>query len=107
LCVIAMVYCSSIPVMAQPNSTTPIVQDPQPSKLGVTYIQGIITSLRLENHGALFSFRCVVVHYYKRGIGVRESGTLSFFQRLIVPNNFQGILGVHLIMARFPEYIQF
>ena len=106
LLVSVVIFLSSTAVTAN-TEITPTAKDPQTTKIGSTYIQGIITSLRLENGGAMFSFRCILVHYYSRGIGVREYGTLSLFQRLIVPNDYQGILGNHLILARFPEYLSF
>jgi len=106
LLVSVVIFVSSTAVTAN-TEITPTAKDPQTTKIGSTYIQGIITSLRLENGGAMFSFRCILVHYYARGIGVRHYGTLSMFQRLIVPNNFQGILSNHIILARFPEYLPF
>jgi hypothetical protein len=106
LLISVVIFVSSTAVTAN-TEITQAAKNPQTNKMGVTYIQGIITSLRLENGGAMFSFRCIVVHYYAKGIGVRNYGTLSLLQRLIVPNNFQGILGNHLILARFPEYLPF
>jgi hypothetical protein len=72
------------------------------SEIGMTHIQGIITSLRQENNGQYLSFRCVLIHYNTRGVGWHQSGFLHMLQRIIIPGDISGILGNHIIVARFP-----
>jgi hypothetical protein len=95
---ICMLVMTMIPVAAGAN-TNPT---PQPSKIGWTFVQGIITQPQFENGGALMSFRCIFLHYSCHGVGQHQSGILHMMQRLIVPGDFHGIIGNNFIIARFP-----
>jgi hypothetical protein len=97
---ICMLVMTMIPVAA--GATADTSKNPEQSKLGWTFVQGIITQPVFENGGALMSFRCIFVHYSTKGIGQHQSGVLHMGQRLIVPGDFHGIIGNNFIIARFP-----
>lgn len=90
-----------IPVAAGANAD----QNPEQSKIGTTFVQGIITQPKIENNGGLMSFRCIFVHYNTVGLSQAQTGFLWGWQRLVVPGNFHGIIGNHFIAARFPGYL--
>jgi hypothetical protein len=97
---ICMLVMTMIPVAAGTN-----IETPQPSKLGTTFVQGIITQPKIENNGALMSFRCIFVHYNTIGVTQGQTGFLWGWQRLVLPGDFHGIIGNHFIAARFPGYM--
>ena len=82
-------------------------QSKDPSKIGTTFIRGIITRPKLENGGHYVSFHAIWVHYNTWGIGEHQSGFLHLFQRIVLKNNFQGYVGDHIIMAHFPGELTF
>jgi hypothetical protein len=97
---ICMLVMTMIPVAA--GATTDTSKTPQQSKIGMTFVSGIITQPIKENNGALMSFRCILVHYNTIGVAQAQTGFLWGWQRLTVPGDFHGTIGNHFIAARFP-----
>jgi hypothetical protein len=95
---ICMLVMTMIPVAAGATTTT---KNPEQSKIGWTFVQGIITQPQFRNGGALMEFRCIFVHYTAVGIGQSQSGFMYMMQSMIVPGDFRGIIGNHFIIARF------
>jgi len=97
---ICMLVMTMIPVAA--GATADTSNNPEQNKIGFTYVVGIITQPMRENNGALMSFRCIFVNYRTVGITQAQTGFLWGWQRLVVDSNFHGIIGNHVIAARFP-----
>ncbi len=99
MCILLMTI---IPVASGTTS-----QNPQPSKIGWTTLQGFIFGLREVNGGALIGFRCLFVHYVGQGIGQRVTGFRFGGQLMIIPGDFRGALMPHLIMGWCPGVLEF
>ena len=100
MCILLMTI---IPVAAGVTTS----QNPQPSKIGWTTLQGFIFGLREVNGGALIGFRCLFVHYVGQGIGQRVTGFRFGGQLMIIPGDFRGALMPHLIMGWCPGVLEF
>lgn len=91
-----MLVLTMIPVAAGIS----VPENPQPSKIGWTTIQGfLLTRPREINGGALIMFRCLFVHYVAQGIGQRVTGFRYGGQLMAIPNTFRGLLANHVIMG--------
>jgi len=87
-----MLVMTMIPVAAGAT-----VNEPEPSDIGWTTIQGIIFGVHEVNGGALIEFRCLFVHYIAQGLGQRVGGVRFGGQMMVVPGNFRGALMPHFI----------
>lgn len=99
-----MLVLTTIPVAAGAT----INQDPEPSDIGWTTIQGFLLTRPKEiNNGALISFNVIFVHYVCQGIGQRTTGFRYFGQEMVIPGTFRGLLMPHMIMGICPGALEF
>lgn len=93
---ICMLLLTVIPIAAGIT----IQENPQPSRIGWTTIQGfLLTRPREINGGALIMFRCLFVHYVAQSIVHRVTGFRYGGQMMVIPNTFRGVLMPHMIMG--------
>src|SRR4030042_4065744 len=93
-----MLVMTMIPVAA--GATTS--EEPQPSKIGWTTLQGFIFGLKEINGGALLEFRCLFVHYIGQALGQRTTGFRYGGQMMVIPGTFRGALMPHMILGWCP-----
>jgi hypothetical protein len=97
--ILGIVMCTLVLTMIPVAAGMTIDNDPQPSKIGWTTMQGFIFRLREINGGALIGFRCLFVHYVGQGLGQRVTGIRYGGQEMVIPKSFRGILMPHIIMG--------
>ncbi|HIG99513.1 MAG TPA: hypothetical protein HA258_02925 [Thermoplasmata archaeon] len=97
--ILGIVMCTLVLTMIPVAAGMTIDNDPQPSKIGWTTLQGFIFRLREINGGALIGFRCLFVHYVGQGLGQRVTGIRYGGQEMVIPKSFRGILMPHIIMG--------
>ncbi|MBN1280535.1 MAG: hypothetical protein JXA00_02690 [Candidatus Thermoplasmatota archaeon] len=85
----------------------PQEQEEQPTDLGWTFLRGFITKPSLTNAGQDVQFRAILVHYRTHIFGVSQRGVLRGFQKIVLPNDYTGILGNHYVFARFDGRMTF
>ena len=97
-----MLVMTMIPVAAGAT-----VNEPEPSDMGYTTLQGFIFGVHEVNGGALIEFRCLFVHYVGQGIGQRVTGFRYGGQMMVIPGAFKGALMPHVIMGWCPGVLEF
>jgi hypothetical protein len=100
---LCMLLLAMIPVTAGMT----IQEEPQPSKIGWTTLQGFVFGVREVNGGALIVFRCLLVHYVGQGIGQRVTGFRYGGQMMVIPGTFRGAIMPHIIMGWCPGVLEF
>jgi hypothetical protein len=101
---ICMLVMSMIPVAAGAT----INQNPEPTGIGYTTIQGFIFGMHDINGGQLKEFRCIFVHYVAQGLGQRSTGVRYFGQIMVIPGDgFKGLLMPGIIMGYVPGVLEF
>jgi len=100
---LCMLLLAMIPVTAGMT----VQEEPQPSKIGWTTLQGFVFGVREVNGGALIIFRCLFVHYVGQGIGQRVTGFRYGGQLMVIPGVFKGVLMPHIIMGWCPGVLEF
>lgn len=101
-----MLMLSLIPIAA--GATTP-KSETQSTDIGGTTMFGIVTRPKLIHSGHDVEFRAIFVHYRTHNIGQERDGNLHLMQKIILPNDYYGIVGGgplhHLIFAHFDGYL--
>ena len=101
-----MLMLSLIPIAAGATTNT---SQTQSAAIGGTTIFGIVTRPKLIHSGHDVEFRAIFVHYRTHNIGQEKDGNLHLLQKIILPNDYYGIVGGgllhHMIFAHFDGYL--
>ena len=81
--------------------------EPQPSKIGWTTVQGLISGVHEINGGAMIEFRCILVHYTSQGVSQRVTGFRFGGQIMAIPGSFKGVLLPHMILGWCHSALEF
>ena len=105
--ILGIFMCMLVMTMIPVAAGATINQDPQPTKIGWTTLQGFIFGLKEINGGALLEFRCIFVHYTSQGLGQRTTGFRFGGQIMTISGSFRGALMPHIIMGWCPGVLEF
>ena len=83
-------------------------QKPETKPVGFswTFVRGIITRPDYFNGGNTVTFRAINVHYKTHSFGVAREGVFRALQKIILPNDYIGILNHHYVFAKFNGLMQ-
>jgi hypothetical protein len=104
--ILGIFMCMLVMTMT-PVAAGATINEPEPSSIGWTTLQGFIFGLREINGGALIEFRCIFVHYIGQGLGQRVNGFRYAGQMMVIPGEFRGALMPHMIMGWVPGVLEF
>ena len=96
---ISMLLLMLIPITSGMSTN----QKPETKPLGVNwaFVRGIITRPDYFNGGNSVTFRAIYVHYKTHGFGISKEGVLHGLQKIVLPNDYIGILNHHNVFAKF------
>lgn len=83
------------------NWSTLEVKMPVMVDLGSTFLRGVITKPRMIHGGHDITFRAIRLHYNSNSFTEHKIGVCPFFTKIVLPNDFKGVLRNHYVLASF------
>jgi len=69
--------------------------------IGSTFLRGFITKPRIINGGRDITFRAIRLHYNSLCLTERNTGVFPVFEKVVLPNDYNGFIGNHYVFVRF------